>query len=79
MIQILSKRETEFLNRLKALIIEYNAEIHCCSTKNIQIIIDAHLNQEWENPIRFSNYLDEFDIDNLFEETRINTQRLTEP
>lgn len=69
MIQLLSDREAEFLIGLKALILKYNVEFHCQSESNIRITIDAHMNEELKNPIEFSNYMDENDINVLLEET----------
>lgn len=78
MIQLLTEREIEFLTKLKALMIEYNAEIHCAKAGCIQCIVDAHLNPDWINPIAFSDCLDETDIDNLFEETQTKTRLIVD-
>lgn len=74
MIQLLSEKEIEFLVKLRALIVEYNAEIYCKEKNNIQIVIDTHLNPDWVNPITFSDCLDESDIDELIEKTQMDTQ-----
>lgn len=78
MIQLLTEREAVFLTKLSALLIEYNAEIHCTKAQVIQLVVDAHLNPDWINPIPFSNCLDETDINELFEETRTNTRLLVD-
>lgn len=78
MIQLLTEREVDFLTRLRALIVEYNAEVHCTKAQNIQLVVDTHLNPDWINPIAFADCLDETDIDNLLEETRTKTAYIVE-
>lgn len=78
MIQLLTEREIDFLIKLRALIVEYNAEVHCTKTQNIQLVVDTHLNPGWINPIVFADCLDETDIDNLMEETRTKTAYIVE-
>lgn len=76
MIQLLTERETEFLTKLRVIIVEYNAEIHCTKAGSIECIVDAHLNPDWITPIVFSDCLDESDIDDLFEESRTKTRMI---
>lgn len=64
----LTPRETEFLNKLRELFIEYNAMIFCNEDNEIAVCVDVSKLYEFNNDISFNDPFDDTDIDALLED-----------
>ncbi|MEG0039783.1 MAG: hypothetical protein RR711_11475 [Bacteroides sp.] len=73
MIQLLSQREIEFLNDMKTLLSEYNVEVSYKDDIGIRLIVDGHIEANWEHPVVFKDAFDEIDIDQLLETMQATT------
>lgn len=67
--RVLTQKEAEFLDKLQDLFATYNAIIFCKENKEICIEVEVkEENEGWSDDISFNQFLDDTDIDELFED-----------
>ena len=71
--KVLSKKECLFLIELKELLLKYTVSIKTAKKESLCVLVfDQEIPEQVEEPvpIEFSEWLDESDIDELFEENK---------
>lgn len=66
----LTTREIEFFGKFRKLFIDYNAIICCEEAPRLYIVVDFKVESDLSNTdIEFNHFLDDTDIDELFEKS----------
>lgn len=73
----LTPRETNFFGKLQDLFLEYNAIIECNENKEMYVVVDVQGDALWQKAISFHEFLDDTDIEELFEEScRLHNEKV---